>query len=62
LRNAFAERIEAGIVIDGKGMQIHPEAPFGGCKASQIGPPEHGVWDRYFFSRVQARYGSAPEC
>ena len=39
-------------------MRIHPAAPFGGRKASQIGPPEHGAWDREFFSRVQMRYRS----
>jgi len=43
-------------------LRIHPEAPFGGRKASQIGPPEHGIWDRQFFSQVQTRYGSVPEC
>jgi len=53
---AFCERVETGIVIDATGLRIHPAAPFGGYKASQIGPPEHGVWDRQFFSRVQMRY------
>jgi len=57
----FVERVEAGIAIDGQGMRIHPAAPFGGRKASQIGPPEHGVWDRQFFSKVQARYRSEPQ-
>jgi len=56
----FAARVEAGILIDGEGMNLHPAAPFGGRKASQIGPPEHGPWDREFFSRVQMRYRSAP--
>jgi aldehyde dehydrogenase (NAD+) len=56
----FTDHVEAGIVIDGHGMKIHPAAPFGGRKASQIGPPEHGVWDRQFFSRVQIRYRSSP--
>jgi acyl-CoA reductase-like NAD-dependent aldehyde dehydrogenase len=36
---------------------IHPDAPFGGWKASGFGPPEHGEWDRWFFGRVQAVYG-----
>jgi acyl-CoA reductase-like NAD-dependent aldehyde dehydrogenase/isochorismate hydrolase len=31
-------------------------APFGGWKASGIGPPEHGVADREFFTRHQAVY------
>jgi len=55
---AFLEVADAGILIDGQGMRIHPAAPFGGRKASQIGPPEHGIWDREFFSRVQMRYRS----
>ncbi len=58
----FMEHVEAGIVIDGYGMKIHPAAPFGGRKASQIGPPEHGVWDRQFFSQVQIRYRNSPAC
>jgi len=52
----FVRRAQAGILLDGGGMIIHPDAPFGGCKASQIGPPEHGVWDRQFFTRVQVVY------
>ncbi|MBP6724319.1 MAG: aldehyde dehydrogenase family protein, partial [Halioglobus sp.] len=56
----FADRVEAGILVDGHGMKLHPAAPFGGRKASQIGPPEHGIWDREFFSRVQVRYRSSP--
>jgi acyl-CoA reductase-like NAD-dependent aldehyde dehydrogenase len=30
--------------------------PFGGWKASGIGPPEHGSFDRDFYTRVQAVY------
>jgi len=61
-REHFLDRVKAGIVIDGYGMKIHPAAPFGGRKASQIGPPEHGEWDRQFFSQVQTRYRSEPSC
>ena len=35
-------------------------APFGGWKASGIGPPEHGPGNVEFYSRLQALYG-APE-
>ena len=56
LQAAFAERAEAGILVTGEGLRIHPAAPFGGFKDSQYGPPEHGTWDREFFSRVQVRY------
>jgi acyl-CoA reductase-like NAD-dependent aldehyde dehydrogenase len=56
-REEFVRRAEAGIVLDGASMSIHPEAPFGGFKASQIGPPEHGPWDRLFYARPLAVYG-----
>ena len=60
-RAAFVKGVDVGIVLDGCGMRINPAAPFGGRKASQIGPPEHGLWDRQFFSRPQVRYnGTAP--
>jgi aldehyde dehydrogenase (NAD+) len=36
---------------------VHAEAPFGGWKAAGFGPPEHGVWDREFYTRPQAVYG-----
>lgn len=55
-QEAFAARAEAGILATGDGLRIHPAAPFGGVKDSQRGPPEHGIWDREFFSRVQVRY------
>ncbi|MFU8764508.1 MAG: aldehyde dehydrogenase family protein [Haliea sp.] len=58
-QQAFARRAEAGILATGEGLRIHPAAPFGGFKESQLGPPEHGVWDREFFSRVQVRYTEA---
>jgi len=56
-RQDFTRRVEAGIVLEGgEAMRIHPAAPFGGHKASQMGPPEHGRWDRDFFSRVKVVY------
>lgn len=56
----FARRAEAGILrINPGSFGIHPDAPFGGWKASGIGPPEHGVWDAEFYSRVQVLYGNA---
>ena len=55
----FSRRAEAGILrINPGSFGIHPDAPFGGWKASGIGPPEHGVWDAEFYSRVQALYGN----
>ena len=32
------------------------DLPFGGWKASGMGPPEHGVANREFFTRMQAIY------
>lgn len=53
----FASQAHAGILKYLPGpMPIHPDAPFGGWKASRIGPPEHGAWDREFFTRPQAIY------
>jgi acyl-CoA reductase-like NAD-dependent aldehyde dehydrogenase len=49
-----------GIVqVGGAILPVHPDAPFGGWKASGIGPPEHGVWDAQFLTRPQAVYGPA---
>lgn len=49
-----------GILQVGGGiLPVHPDAPFGGWKASGIGPPEHGVWDEQFMARPQAVYGRA---
>jgi acyl-CoA reductase-like NAD-dependent aldehyde dehydrogenase len=38
-------------------LPVHPDAPFGGWKASGFGPPEHGEWDAAFATRPQAVYG-----
>jgi len=57
-RARVLETAQAGIVQLGSGpLLIHPHAPFSGWKASGLGPPEHGVWDADFYSRVQAVYG-----
>jgi len=58
LRARFADEVQAGIVKYTPGpLAIDAAAPFGGWKASGLGPPEHGRWDREFYSRPQARYG-----
>lgn len=52
-----AEQFQAGILKLGPGaLAIAAEAPFCGWKASAIGPPEHGRWDRDFYARAQTRY------
>jgi acyl-CoA reductase-like NAD-dependent aldehyde dehydrogenase len=59
IQDRFVNFVEAGIVqVNPRAFEPHAEAPFGGWKASGVGPPEHGVWDREFFSRVQAVYGA----
>lgn len=55
----FREHIEAGILNLKPGtLSIHPRAPFAGWKSSSIGPPEHGIWDRNFYTRPQAVYNA----
>lgn len=52
---------EAGMVQIAAGpLAVHPRAPFGGWKASGLGPPEHGAWDADFYTRPQVVYGDAP--
>jgi acyl-CoA reductase-like NAD-dependent aldehyde dehydrogenase len=59
-RRRFSEAIEAGLVKLTPGpFRIDPSAPFGGWKASGLGPPEHGRWDREFYTRPQALYGDS---
>lgn len=56
-QDRFIAAAEAGILRLSAGpLAVHPEAPFGGWKASGIGPPEHGRWDIDFYSRAQALY------
>jgi acyl-CoA reductase-like NAD-dependent aldehyde dehydrogenase len=53
----FAREAQAGILNLAPGpLPLHPDAPFGGWKASGLGPPEHGIWDREFYARAQTLY------
>lgn len=57
MHTRFATEAQAGIVNLAPGpLPVHPDAPFGGWKASGLGPPEHGVWDKEFYARAQALY------
>ncbi|HEX5136158.1 MAG TPA: aldehyde dehydrogenase family protein [Planctomycetota bacterium] len=57
-RAAFLEEAEAGILkLDEATADAGVEAPFGGWKASGVGPPEHGDGDVEFYTRAQALYG-----
>jgi len=61
LQTTFLERAQAGILrINPTVLGVNAEAPFGGWKASGLGPPEHGIWDRVFYTRAQAVYGGMP--
>ena len=54
----FLRGAQAGILrINENHSAIDPQAPFGGWKASGLGLPEHGTWDREFYTRPQAVYG-----
>jgi acyl-CoA reductase-like NAD-dependent aldehyde dehydrogenase/nicotinamidase-related amidase len=58
LQQAFVTGAHAGVLCLNQGLPpIHAAAPFGGWKASGLGPPEHGRWDFEFNTRVQAVYG-----
>jgi len=56
----FLSAVEAGVVkFNCPPAGVHPQAPFGGWKASGMGPPEHGRWGEDFYTRVQAIYEAA---
>jgi acyl-CoA reductase-like NAD-dependent aldehyde dehydrogenase/nicotinamidase-related amidase len=58
----FTEEAEVGILkLNQSSLGAAPGAPFGGWKASGVGPPEHGVWDQAFYTRPQALYGRSPD-
>lgn len=57
VRERFANEMAAGILRTAAGPPaLDPDAAFVGWKASGIGPPEHGRWDRDFYTRAQALY------
>ena len=57
LRERFIEQAQAGVLkLDRATADVGIEAPFGGWKASGVGPPEHGAADLEFYTRTQAVY------
>jgi len=53
----FLRRARAGILkINGSTANAAVDLPFGGWKASGIGPAEHGPANREFFTRMQSIY------
>ncbi len=58
LRRKFLAGAQAGILkFNASTAGADVSLPFGGWKASGIGPPEHGPGDRIFYTRMQAVYG-----
>jgi acyl-CoA reductase-like NAD-dependent aldehyde dehydrogenase len=58
LRERFLAEAQAGILkINSATADANTHAPFGGWKASGIGPAEHGMANREFYTRTQAVYG-----
>ena len=56
-RRRFAAEARVGILkFNQSTAGAEAAAPFGGWKASGIGPAEHGVADREFYTRLQALY------
>ncbi|HLK18400.1 MAG TPA: aldehyde dehydrogenase family protein, partial [Bryobacteraceae bacterium] len=59
LQTKFLGEAQAGILkINTSTAGADIALPFGGWKASGIGPPEHGESDRLFYTRPQAVYGA----
>jgi len=58
LRQRFLDEAKAGILkFNSSTAGVDASLPFGGWKASGLGPPEHGEGDRLFYTRMQAVYG-----
>jgi acyl-CoA reductase-like NAD-dependent aldehyde dehydrogenase len=57
LQEQFLHGARAGILKINHGTaDADARTPFGGWKASGVGPPEHGSADREFYTRMQAVY------
>jgi acyl-CoA reductase-like NAD-dependent aldehyde dehydrogenase/nicotinamidase-related amidase len=58
LQKIFLEEAEAGVLkFNSATAGVDISLPFGGWKASGLGPPEHGDGDIEFYTRMQAVYG-----
>jgi acyl-CoA reductase-like NAD-dependent aldehyde dehydrogenase len=58
LKSKFLAAARAGILkINQATAGVDASLPFGGWKMSGLGPPEHGVGDPFFYTRMQALYG-----
>lgn len=58
----FLDEAQAGMLkVNQSTSDAAVDAPFGGWKASGIGPPEHGIFDLEFFTRPQTVYDELRE-
>jgi alpha-ketoglutaric semialdehyde dehydrogenase len=58
LQTKFLVEARAGILkLNSATAGVDASLPFGGWKASGLGPPEHGEGDPLFYTRMQAVYG-----
>ena len=61
LQQKFLAEARTGILkFNSATAGVDVSLPFGGWKASGLGPPEHGEGDRLFYTRMQAVYGAKP--
>jgi acyl-CoA reductase-like NAD-dependent aldehyde dehydrogenase len=61
LQQRFLNEAQAGVLkINQATADVTTHLPFGGWKASGVGPPEHGFADQEFFTRIQTIYRPAP--
>lgn len=59
LRQRFLEQAQAGVLkFNESTAGVDVALPFGGWKASGLGPPEHGEGDRLFYAHMQAVYNA----
>jgi acyl-CoA reductase-like NAD-dependent aldehyde dehydrogenase/nicotinamidase-related amidase len=60
LRRRFLNEAECGILrLNSSTAGADIRLPFGGWKESGLGPPEHGMADPLFVTRIQADYGAS---
>jgi acyl-CoA reductase-like NAD-dependent aldehyde dehydrogenase/nicotinamidase-related amidase len=58
LQSKFQREAQCGMLkLNQPTVGADPAMPFIGWKGSGLGPPEHGRWDREFYTRPQALYG-----
>ena len=59
LQRRFLAETRAGILkLNSATAGVDATLPFGGWKASGVGPPEHGEGDALFYTRLQSVYGA----